>query len=211
MGNLKSLPSDLEDLQSRARNLTETGLALTALFNREETRLNRENEASRLRSVYSAIVEQLGRLREIESSASRGHGKASLILSVAELAVTATVSRGKSISAIADSLLHGATDRQHSFGLVMVCIGPRGLPDDVEAVSISQLARESNRPQPEIINKLQDDGYLLFGEEAFSALISRLIGDVDEGKLHLPVSRDRLVEIAGQNKQKLRVKITEVE
>jgi hypothetical protein len=95
------------------------------------------------------------------------------------------------------------------FGTVMVCVGSKGLPDNIGVISISQLARESNRPQPEIMNKLQDDGYLLFTEEAFSFLIDRLISDIRDGKLHLPLSREKLVEIMELNKQKLRVKITE--
>jgi len=49
-------------------------------------------------------------------------------------------------------------------------IGPRGLPDDVKAVSVSQSARDSNRPEPEIVKKLQENGYLLLSEEAFSLL-----------------------------------------
>jgi hypothetical protein len=210
MENLKPFHSHLEDLQSEAKNLTETGFALNALFAGEETRLNKEDEASILRAVYRAIVEQLQRLKEIEASASLGHSKVNLALSLGELAVTAMFSKGKRLSAIADYLLQAPTDKQ-PFELVMVCIGPRGLPDDVWGVSISQLARESGRPQPEIINKLQEDGYLLFSEEAFSLLIDRLIVDVREGKLCLPVSRDKLVGITGLNKPKLRVKIVEVE
>ena len=211
MENLKPFHSQLKNLQSQAKKLIEAGLALNALFAGEETRLKREDEASSLRAVYRAIVEQLPRLKEIEASVSRGHSQANLILSVGELAVTAIVSKSKRLSAITDYLLHGPTDRQQSFGLVMVYIGPGGLPEDAGVVSISQLARESNRPQPEIMNKVQDDGYLLFSEEAFSLLIDRLIVDIREGKLHLPVSRDKLVEITGLNKQKLRTKIMEVE
>lgn len=209
MGTLKPFHSHLEDLQSKAKNLTETSLALNALFAGEETRLKREDAASSLRTVYRAIVEQLQRLKEIEASASRGHSQGNLLLFLGELAVTAMVSKGKRLSAITDYLLQGPTDKQ-PLGLIMVCIGPRGLPDNAGVVSISQLARESNRSEPEIMNKLQEDGYLLFSEKAFSLLIDKLIGDVREGKLHLPVCRDKLVEIIGLNKQKLRAKIIEV-
>lgn len=210
MGDLKPFHSRLEDLRSEANNLTETGLALDALFAREETRLNREDEASSLRAVYRAVVEQLQQLREIELSASRDQSRARLILSVSELAVAAIVSKDK-LSAITDYLLQNPANKQRPFWLVMVCIGPGGLPDDVRGISVSQLARESNRPQLEIINKLRDDGYLLMSEDSFSSLISRLMGDVREGKLHLPVSREKLVQIAGLSKQKLNPRIIRVE
>jgi len=211
MENLKPFHGHLEGLQSKTKNLTETGLALNALFAGEETRLKREDEASSLRAACRAIVERLQRLKAIEASASCGHSQANLMLSLTGLVLTAMGSKGNRLSAMRNYLLHGPTDRQQPFGLVMACIGPRGLPDDVEGVSVSQLARESNRPQPEIMNKLRDDAYLLFSEEAFSLLIDRLIGNVREGKLHLPVSRDKLVEITGLNKQKLRAKVIEVE
>ena len=210
MGTLKPFHSHLEDLQSKAKNLTETGLALNALFAGEETQLKREDAASSLRTVYRAIVGQLQRLKEIEASASCGHSQGNLLLFLGELAVTAMVSKGKRLSAITDYLLQGPTNKQ-SFGLIMVCIGPRGLPGNVGVVSISQLARESNRPEPEMMNKLQEDGYLLFSEKAFSLLIDKLIVDVREGRVRLPVSRERLSEITALNKPELRAKIIEVE
>lgn len=211
MENLKRFHGHLEGLQSKTKNLTETGLALNALFVEEETRLKREDDVSILRVVRCTIVEQLQRLKEIEASASCSHSQANLALFPVGLALTAMFSKGKPLSAITDYLLHWPTDRQQPFGVVMACIGPKGLLDDARAVSISQLARESHRPEAEIMNKLQDDGYLLFSEEAFSLLIDRLIGDVREGKLHLPVSRDKVAEVIGLNKPKLRVRIVEVE
>ena len=211
MESLKSFHEHLRSSQSKARKLTEAGPALNTLFATEGIRLEREDEASRLRAIYDAIAEQLQRLRRSELSASSGHSQANLILSVVEATVTAIVSKGRRLSAVGDCLLRGSTDRRQPFGLVMVCVGPQGLPEDVGAAAISRLAREANQPEPEIMNRLRDDGYLLFSEEAFSALISRLIGDVREGKLHLPLSRDKLVEIMGLNTRKLRVKIIEEE
>lgn len=211
MENLKQFHSQLKNLQYQAKKLTEAGLALNALFYQEEIRLKREDEASSLRAVYRAVVEQLQRLEKTEALVRRGHSKANLILSLGGLAVAAMGSKSKQLSAIADYLIHTPTDEQRPFGLVMVCIGPKGLPDDVRGVSISQLARESNRLDSQITNKLRKDGYLLFSQEAFSVLIDKLIGDVREGRLSLPISRDKLAEITGLNKPKPRIKVVEAE
>jgi hypothetical protein len=211
MESLRPSHDYLKDLQSQAKKLTEVGPALNALFAKEETRLKREDGASRLRAMYGAIVEQLQRLREVELSASRDHSQANLMLSVVEATVTAIVSKGRRLPAITDCLLRGPTDRKQPFGLVMVCIGPGGLPDDVGIISISQLARESGRPQHEIMNELRDDGYLIFSGEAFSTLIDRLIGALREGELHLPLSRDKLAEIMELYKRKLSLRTTKVE
>ena len=211
MGDLKPFHDDLRDSQSRAKKLAETGLALNALFAGEGIRLKREDAASSLRAAHRAIVEQLQRLRQLEASASRGHSQTKPILFLTQLALTAIVSEGNRASAIRDYLLRGPTDTLQSFGLVIVCIGPGGLPDDAEAVSISQLARESRRPQHEIMSKLQEDGCLLFSEEAFSLLVDRLIVDVREGKLRLPVSREKLAEITAFSKPKPIVKLIPLE
>lgn len=211
MENLKPFHSHLMDLRCKARAFIETGIALNAVFDKEEARLKREDEASSLQALYRATAEQLQRLRETEASVSRGHSQANLVLSLGELAVTALVSEGNRLSAIADCLLRGPAHRQQPFGLVMACIGPGGLPDDAGAVSISELARESGRPQPDVIDKLQEDGYLIFSEEAFSLLIDRLADDVRAGKLHLPVSRDKLVGIAALSKPKPSIKISPLE
>jgi hypothetical protein len=213
MGNLKLFLSHLEDLQSKTKNLTETGLALNALFAEEETRLKWENEASRLRAVYRTIVEQLERIKRSESSARHRDTGVNLIFSLIGLAATIIVA-ATTKNQRAWNIVNNVFDTEghkKPFGTVMVCVGQKGLPDNAHVVSISQLARESNRPQTEIMNKLQDDGYLLFSEEAFSLLIDKLIGNVREGKLRLPLSREKLVEITGLNKQELGVKITEVE
>ena len=211
MESLKSFHDRLRNLQSQGKKLIEARLALNALFAEEETLLKREGEVSILRVASCAIVEQLQRLKHAEASASHGHSQANLVLFPVGLVITAMVSKGNRLSAITDYLLRGSADRQRPFGLVMACIGPQGLPEGAGTVAISRLAREANQPEPEIMNRLRDDGYLLFSEEAFTLLIDRLVSDVREGKLHLPVSREKLPEIMGLNKPKLKVKIVEVE
>jgi hypothetical protein len=211
MEGLNSFYEHLQNLRSQAEKLIGAELGLNALFAEEVTRLQREDEASSLRVAYGTIAEKLKELRGIEVSASYEDSRANAILFVTGLAREAIVSKDNRASAMKDYLVRKGIERKQPFGLVMVCIGPKGLPDDARAVSISQLARESNRLESQITNKLQEDGYLLFSKEAFSLLIDRLVGDVREGKLHLPVSRDKLAEIAGLNKPKPRIKIIEAE
>ncbi len=198
MESLKSFHGHLESLRSKASRLTVTGLALTNLFAEEASRLNRWDEASRLRTLHFSIRRQLDWAKNREAAASYGCSQANLMVTLGGLAVGGIIkiaSRNEQLSAFADYLLKSPTNKEPPFGLVMVCIGPRGLPDDAGVVSISQLARESNRPEPGIINKLQEGGYVLLNEKAFSLLIDRLIDDVREGRLRLPISREKLPEI----------------
>jgi len=211
MESLKSLHDRLKNLQSESKKLIEARLALNTLFAEEETRLEREDEASILQGVHRDIAEQVRQLRGIEASASYGHSEASAVLFLAELAATAIVSQNNRTSAIKDYLLRNASDKKEPFGLVMICIGLKGLPDDAKAISISQLARESNRTEPEIVHRLQENGYLVFSEEVFSSLVDTLVADVRRGKQCLPISGKKLAEIAGLNKPKSSIKIVPIE
>jgi len=198
MESLKPIHGHLRRLQYKAKKLTATGLALTNLFAKETSRLSCWDEASRLGASYSFIRQQLDRAKRNEDAASYGHSQGNLIVSLSGLAVGGLIkmaSGNKQLSASADYLLEGLGNKERPFGRVLICIGPKGLPDDAEVVSISRLARESNREEPDIINKLQEGGYLLFNEKAFSLLIDRLIDDVQEGRLRLPISREKLSEI----------------
>jgi hypothetical protein len=207
MEGLKSFHDRLKDPQPQGKRLIETMVALNALFAEEEMWQKQEDDVSILKRVHRAIVQQLQELKHMETSASLGQSEANAKLFPAGLAFTAMFSGNDMGSAIADYFRRGPIDRHRPFGTVMVCVGPKGLPDDAKAVSISQLARDSNRPQPEIVNGLRENGYLLFSEETFSYLIDRLAADVRQGKLRLPVSREKLADIAGLNKPTSTIKI----
>lgn len=211
MEGLNSFYEHLQNLRSQAERLIGAGLSLNALFAEEVTRLQREDEASSLRVAYGTIAEKLKELRGIEVSASYEDSRANAILFVTGLARAAIFSKDNRASAMKDYLVHKGIERKQPFGLVMVCIGPRGLPDDTKAVSISQLARDSNRPEPEIVKGLRDNGYLVFTEETFSYLIDRLVADVREGKLCLPVSREKLADTTGLKRLKSSIKIVPLE
>jgi len=209
MESLKSFLGHLKSLQGKAKNLTATGLALTNLFAEEASRLNRWDEASRLRTLYFSIRRQMDWVKGTEDAANYGYSQANLIVSLGGLAVGGMIkmaSKNKQLSAFADYLLKSPANKERPFGLILIYIGPKGLPDDAGVVSISQLARESNRPETEIINKLQEGGYLLFNEKTFSLLIDRLMDDVREGRLRLPISTQKFAEIKTSTVIKLEAK-----
>jgi hypothetical protein len=116
------------------------------------------------------------------------------------------MSKDERSSAFSDHLLRNLGGKRLPFGMVRVCIGPEGLPDDVGVVSISELARQSNRQESEVISELRERGHLLFSEEAFSRLIDRLTSDVQEGRLLLPVPTEKLAEIRTTSWVKLETK-----
>jgi esterase/lipase superfamily enzyme len=161
----------------------------------EADRLSKEDEVQRLKAIHAAVAEELESARRLESAASYGYTKANLPLSLARLAakiiVTATTENQRArnfVNQVFDTDAH----KKPPYGTVMVCVGPKGMPDGVRVVSISELARESNRPESETIQELRKSSYLLFDQEAFSRLINKLVIDMREGRLHLPIPVETL-------------------
>jgi hypothetical protein len=172
------------------------------MFAEEASRLKRRDEASQLRKLYFSIRWQLDQVKSGDSATRYGRTQRELIASLGGLAASSLirmVSRNKQLVALTDSIFRSHANIERPFGLVMVCIGPKGLPDDADIVSISLLARESERDESCVINELEWQGFLLFSEKVFRQLIDRLIDDVLEGRLRLPVSLEKLSEIASSD------------
>jgi len=212
MESLKYFHDYLANLQYQVRKLTSAGLSLTTIFAKEAKQLNREDEASCLRALRSSILQQLNQAESLENAGSYGHSQAKLIISWGELIVGSAIkmtSKDKRLSAFSDHLLKNLGGKDPPFGTVLVCIGLKGLPDDVGVVSISRLARESNREESEVINELQQRGCLLFSEGAFSLLIDKLINDVQEGRLLFPITTEKLSQLKPSSRLKLKAKNSE--
>jgi hypothetical protein len=209
--SLKSFHDHLRGLRHQARKLTSAGHSLTALFTAEAIRLVREDEASRLRSSYRNVVEQLEQIKRDEDSARYADSRVNLRISMIRLSMAAgraAVAKNNRLSRISDSLKTSVV-KKLPFGNVMVCIGPKGVPGDAKAISISRLARESKRPEHEVVNELQKGGHLLLSKEAFSQLIDKLVDDIRKGRLHLPISVEKLSEIKTSGKSKPEAKNSE--
>jgi len=205
MEGIESFQVCLKDICDQAGILAEAAVSLSKSFVTEADRLTRQDGAQRLKVIHAAVIEKLEELRHLESAASYGYSKANLTLSVvgsiAKIIVSATTENQQARKFVND--VFADTDKKQPYGRVMVCVGPRGVPDGVQAVSISELARESNRSESEIISKLRGSEHLLFTEDVFSRLIDRLINDVQEGRLLLPILPDKLSEIQSSSGAKL--------
>ncbi len=209
MADMSALHGHLKNLKHQAMEMASTVLSLGAVLTEEANRLGREDEVSRLKTLYSSIRHQLDLAKRGESSVSYSQSKVNLILSLSGLALSSIIkmgSKNKRLSATPGDILMSVANKPYPFGTVLVCIGPRGLPDDIQVVSISQSARESNRQESEVINKLRARSCLLFNEEEFSLLIDKLVVGVREGRLHLPISKKNLSEITLSSQSTFRAK-----
>jgi len=195
MAGIDSFYTLLKNLQHQAGILSEAVVSLNKSFEAEAVRLTREDGASRLRALHRAVVEQLERVKCSESSASYVQSQINQTASASTLGMSlgrAMVSKGNRLSTFSNSL-RSVSIKKPPFGNVLVGIGPNGLPEDVKVISISELARKSKCLESEVI--LQQAGFLLFSQEAFSSFIDKLVADIREGQLCLPLPSKKVSEI----------------
>jgi len=198
MEGLDSFDACLKNLHHQAGILAVAAVSLSESFKAEAERLRREDAASRLKAIYVAIAQALQLSRWAEDAARYEYTNQNLARGVIGLAagvILALTTKNHPASNLVGHAFDTDTHEKRPFGTVMVWVGPKGVPDDIGIVSISELARKSDRPEGEIIQKLREGGYLLFNQEAFSSLINKLVMDVREGRLELPVSSDKLSEL----------------
>ncbi len=143
-------------------------------------------------------MEELQQAELLESSASCRYAKANLRFSITGTiakVIAAVATEDKWVRNIVSQAFDRHAGKERPYGMLMVCVGPKGIPDDVRAVSISRLARESNRLERQVVGELESQGCLLFSEKAFSLLIEKLIGDIQEGRLALPILTEKLSQM----------------
>jgi hypothetical protein len=198
MEGIERFHSYIKSLSYQARILAEVAASLNKSFEAEADWLTREDEAKLLETIRVWLTEKLHRAKRQEDSASEGYNKAKTTLSLTGLAlkliVVATIENQRARNFV-NHVFDTSKVKTRPYGKVMICVGEKGLPDDAQVVSISELARKSNRSESEIIQELQKTGNLLFSQGEFSRLIDKLLIDVREGLLHLPLPNEKLAEM----------------
>jgi hypothetical protein len=186
--------ANLELLKVRACTLACAAESLASLLDQEANRLKRGDQIERLHRLRYEIARDLETARQGEERARSGETMVTVFDNVSGLAtrLIAKGSNNNSWRVMSDYLLAAPAHRNLTFGTVLVAIGPKGLPDDVWVVSVSCRARESHRPESEIIKELRSGGNLPIGERSFPLLIDRLSKEILNGELSLPISVERL-------------------
>ena len=209
MEGMRNEDDNLERLSCRTEELALTVESLAAQFGQETVRLKRKDKVARLNALRTAILNQAESARHSEMTAQSGHTDVRMVTSLIGLG-SMLIARGiesKTLFAISRHLLDRPGGVECSFGTVLIRIGPEGLPEGVDVVCISRLARESHRDESEVIAELRRDGHLLFRETSFSSLIDKAAEEILKGELDLPVPAQSLPRITltlhAQNQKQL--------
>lgn len=198
MASLDSVRTDLKNIHDRTQTLTAAVISLNESCEAESVRLNRQEAVHRLELIRTAILRDLERARGRENVARYAQTKTDVAYSLTGSAIkllTRALTDNQHTRKFVNNVLSTSHHDKPTFGTVMVCIGPKGLPGDIRVISVSELARKSNRLESEIVRELRHQDCLLFGEEAFSSLVDKLTELVREGHLVLPFPKEKVAEL----------------
>lgn len=186
----------LLNLKERLRERGADCEALDTFFAKGADWLAREADIVRLQNLTIRLKQHLEEAVLNEDRAQYASIKRDAMSSIGGLIVkgigSAIGGATWSPEAFEKDLTARRTRRQRTFGMIMVCIGKGGLPDDVHTVSISEKARTQNRSESTIILEMKESGALLFTPDKFMQLIEELALDIRKGKLRLPILPEQL-------------------
>jgi len=195
---MESMTVYQQGIEALCRQAREQAAALEPLgdiFAQEAKRLFRHDQAVCLRRLKARVMREVSNTLEQETTASNAFTKTALVMGAAEFALgglVAAMFRSRRVFSVGTHLAQGELSKTKPFGTVLVAVGHGGLPNDVEVVSLSRLARESGRLESNIEAALQTSGYLLMTPQTFSNVLDELKCKVLNGSLSLPVAGEQL-------------------
>ena len=198
MAGLDSVRTNLKNIYDGAQMLAATAISLNEAFEAETTRLKRQEAVRRVKSLRTTILEDLKRTRDLESTARYAQTKADAVISLTSSAIklfTGALTDNPQTRNFVNGVFSTNRHDKPIFGTVMVCVGAKGLPCDVRVISVSELARQSNRLESDVTREMREKGDLILSEETFYSLMDKLTELVREGHLVLPVSKEQVAEL----------------
>ena len=203
MAGLDSVRTNLKNIRDQSQMLTAAVISLNESFEAESIRLKRQEAVHRLKLMRTTILGDLERARGLESAARYAQTKTDVAYSLTGVAaklLTAAVTDDHRTRKFVNNVFSTSHHDKPTFGTVMVCVGPKGIPGEICVVSISELARESNRLEADVTRELRDKGTLVLSEQTFCSLTDKLTELVREGHLVLPVPKEKVAELMTPNR-----------
>jgi uncharacterized coiled-coil protein SlyX len=181
----------LKGLKCQLRRQTAVVEELGGVLDECAKNVLRRDQAVHLRALLTKVMREVDDAQMTEVVASNEFNTRKLrrgALSFAAGALFAAIAGQRDPLSRGANLVQPVLDQKAPFGTVLVAVRKDGLPDDVKVVSLSRLARDSNRSESEITDILRERGYLLMAPKIFAALVDKLESRVLDGSVSLPVS-----------------------
>jgi len=195
---METIASFEELIQTMQSELGEQVIAVKELavaITESERQIGRRDQVTRLHILKSRVRREVEDIERMESAALSSANKSALLgggiaFSLGSLFMAA-VGRKDAFSdgaRMAESVLA----RKIPFDTVLIAVGKGGLPEGLEAISLSRLARESSKSESEVEDSLKSNGYLLMTPEQFAELLDKMECGILDGSYSLPLTVDAL-------------------
>ena len=195
METIKVYRQRVEKLLQRAREQREALILLNDSLVRESNWLYRYDQSIRLRYLKIYIIQKVNNAQGDELSASSRFPVDDLLTFTMKFALgegIMAMTKQERKDSFLTRLINNEQPKQRPFGKVMVEIGPNGLPDGVEVVAVSRLARRHSVSESAVVQELQAKGLILMTSEDFNNLIDKLEQKVLDGTVSLPISPEQI-------------------
>ncbi len=205
MEGMSGCRKQLEELRCRARAQMDAAKVLQESLAEEADYLRRRDQAQCLDDLRARVKREVEMAQLGETTASLAFTEETFTSGLFKFAFGSLA--GALLRPQEHPLSYGARlakcefARSKPFGTVMVVIGTKGIPNDVQVISLSQLVRDQSRSEDEITAILESRGYKLMAPGIFFSYLSELKDNVSMGMQSLPVSSSALTLKPAQQKQ----------
>ncbi|NQT47985.1 MAG: hypothetical protein HQ578_03315 [Chloroflexi bacterium] len=175
--------------------------------------MRRHDQAAVVYNLRDRVMSEVGAIRRIEAVAACGRAGTAIAVGLGSLAIGGLVSAVSGNSApkrIGAQVSRDILSKKVPFGSVEIAIGKQGIPEGVKVISVSRLARESGRSEPEVRATLRKDGYGVMVPEAFTRSLDTLERKILGGSVSLPAPIQELHRMGRSGTLQARLQVTPV-
>ena len=187
----------LEGMIGKVRAHTTAVRELVAILADGAQRLTQHDQAACLRSLKTRLIEEVGHFQRMETAAHTGYSQGKIISGLAAFAIGGlfgAASGRKDPASAGWRLAKSVLDKNVPFHTVLIAVGKGGLPDGLEVIPLSRLARELHKSELEIEASLKHNGYLLMTPEKFAKVLDKVERGILDGSVSLPIVIDEIIE-----------------
>lgn len=191
----------LNTLKVRADQLASATESLAAMFAEEYILLHRTDQVERLKVLHAAIMEQIENVKRDESRDSYQYSMLNNGRKIVGIFTELIAGNDNEGLKIISGVITPSSD-ELSFGRVLVRIRTGGVPDGVDIINISRLARESHRKEQDVINEMAKANSRLLSEDQFRRLLAWLAEEILVGRRSLPFLPTLTIQIQAAQRLK---------
>ena len=169
---------------------------LNVIFHNDAERLVRHDQAEYFNSIKNRILKEVQWVQRMETASQSGRSQGAIISGIAAFglgSLFAAMGGSKDPVYTGLNLANAVLSEEIPFGTVLIAIVKKGIPEDLKVISLSRLARESNTSEETIKTALKERGYLLMKPEEFDIVLDKLISNILDGSVSLPINNKDLL------------------